>query len=476
MGVVSGQICLMHLVLFSLTVMCGSLVSPNTTGLCHTTDPAPYRHYSTKTLYEDVRGTDLVQRQSVQGCEPSLFYLLARHGSRYPSDDDIVAMQTLLPGLRDRIIQMSVKGTSRLCASDIARLKAWNFTISLEEESELATVGYQEMFSLAQRFHTRFPSLLKRNYSRQEVDVMSTYKSRTQDSARGFLEGLYSRKDIQPTFREKNKDRLLRYSSACQRYQNEVDDKPVVEHTKFTNGSIYKQMIADVEERLGLQENSLRKDELFTMYRMCVYDHVLSNNAPWCAAFSEADLRVIEYSEDLEYYYTYSYGAPDFARDQTCELLKDFFGYVRNGSSPDYNGPRAILRFGHSQTLQPFLAALGLFKDTVHLTALNMADEADRKWKTSIIAPFGANIAFTVYRCQGTTEPKIQTFVNDNPVNLPGCSGYICELSKALQGRQKFADTCDFDTICNPLAGGSVSLTPYLFITLLSCVLVFMLG
>lgn len=65
------------------------------------------------------------------------------------------------------------------------------------------------------------------------------------------------------------------------------------------------------------------------MYRMCVYDHVLFNNSPWCAAFSEADLRVIEYSEDLEYYYTYSYGAPAFVQDQTCELLKDLFGYIR---------------------------------------------------------------------------------------------------------------------------------------------------
>lgn len=148
----------------------------------------------------------------------------------------------------------------------------------------------------------------------------------------------------------------------------------------------------------------------------------------------------------------------------------------RNGSSPGYNGSRTILRFGHSQTLQPFLAALGLFEDTVHLTARNMADEANRKWKTSIIAPFGANLAFTVYRCQGKTEPKIQTFLNDNPVILPGCSGYICEMSKALQGRRKFADTCDFDNICNPLAGDSARLKPYLFISLLCWVLVVMLG
>ena len=35
------------------------------------------------------------------GCEPSVFYLLARHGSRYPNSDTIVSMNDTLPGFQD---------------------------------------------------------------------------------------------------------------------------------------------------------------------------------------------------------------------------------------------------------------------------------------------------------------------------------------------------------------------------------------
>lgn len=138
-----AQIWLMCLVHFSLTVLCWSLVSPNTTGLCYTTDPAPYRHYSTKTLYEDVRGTDPVQRQSVQGeraCWSPLWWFvglcvswghtMSRNSTRL--FDSSVRQFNLMGHFKpcDLLVSMFTKHTKPVCFLGCARLYSTTLSAS----------------------------------------------------------------------------------------------------------------------------------------------------------------------------------------------------------------------------------------------------------------------------------------------------------------------------------------------------------
>lgn len=65
-------------------------------------------------------------------------------------------------------------------------------------------------------------------------------------------------------------------------------------------------------------------------YTMCRYDKALHYDklSPWCAAFSDVDLSVLEYVDDLNYYYKESYGY-EINWLQACNPVVDLFNYFK---------------------------------------------------------------------------------------------------------------------------------------------------
>lgn len=62
------------------------------------------------------------------------------------------------------------------------------------------------------------------------------------------------------------------------------------------------------------------------MYEMCRFEKAWNINAtsPWCAAFSKRELTILEYREDLDYYY-WSGPGRDINAKLGCPLMKDLF-------------------------------------------------------------------------------------------------------------------------------------------------------
>lgn len=69
-------------------------------------------------------------------------------------------------------------------------------------------------------------------------------------------------------------------------------------------------------------------DDVEAMYDACAFEHGVYRSSPWCAVFSDDDIKVMEYYEDLRYYWEYGYGH-SINYEQTCDLLKDLIGYLR---------------------------------------------------------------------------------------------------------------------------------------------------
>lgn len=65
-------------------------------------------------------------------------------------------------------------------------------------------------------------------------------------------------------------------------------------------------------------------DMIDAMYDACRYQKAWSVTelSPWCAVFSKEELRVLEYREDLDYYYKAGYGR-DINTRLGCPLLHD---------------------------------------------------------------------------------------------------------------------------------------------------------
>lgn len=101
----------------------------------------------------------------------------------------------------------------------------------------------------------------------------------------------------------------------------------------------------------------------------------------------------MEYMGDMKHYYRNSYGSrfsKKFGEVTMADLLKKF-RLAKDGKGEKFTG-----YFTHATMVNMIYAALGLFEDKKPLTA----DHRDprRKWRSSTISSFSANIVAVLNR------------------------------------------------------------------------------
>ena len=129
------------------------------------------------------------------------------------------------------------------------------------------------------------------------------------------------------------------------------------------------------------------------------------------------------------------------------------FQYFREAI--DDKGMLLAGRFGHTTTINTFFTLLGLNHDSSPLTSSNYDVMVDRKWRTSLNAPMGSNIAFILYRCNDLPSYRLKTFINEKPILLPACEEYVCDLDDIMSTWRPIADNCDVEKICKWNEDGS---------------------
>jgi multiple inositol-polyphosphate phosphatase / 2,3-bisphosphoglycerate 3-phosphatase len=127
------------------------------------------------------------------------------------------------------------------------------------------------------------------------------------------------------------------------------------------------------------------------MWHLCRFEQAfdLTKISPWCSVFSIANIAVLEYGEDLGYYYEAGYG---FAMNKNilCETMQNLLKYLQSNNAAEQ--PARIL-VTHSTTMQALMVALDLYKDAVKLTRSNFAQQTNRKWRTSQQTAYASNLA-----------------------------------------------------------------------------------
>ncbi|KAJ8931672.1 hypothetical protein NQ314_015388 [Rhamnusium bicolor] len=203
-------------------------------------------------------------------------------------------------------------------------------------------------------------------------------------------------------------------------------------------------IVKEVNDRLNL-ENELIADDIIIMYTTCAFETAWNKNSksPWCTPFTVDDLKVIEYSEDLKYYWQDGYGH-ELSYKQACPAFGDMISFLESKDS----FPKTNVYFTHSGTLLKILAHLGLYKEDQHLTAKNYDKMKSRKWRTSVIDSFATNLAFVLFNCGG--EKKVLTMHQENVVRLPSCPDYdLCEIKKITNHYSHSIKSCDFNSLCS---------------------------
>lgn len=298
--------------------------------------------------------------------------------------------------LRDELIEKS----NFLSDKEIDAFKNWTpFPVTLDQQKFLTKEGEEELFELGKRFRTQFPMFFS-DESTTNFDFKHTPTQRTNNSAKHFIKGLFDKSAKHNLFESvevARDDAVLRPYKGCKLWRKTVKKNPEALRKKdlFLQSKYVENMMNELRELTKIDYLGFHDIEL--IYTMCGYEtswrHLLfERKSIWCTLFKkEAHLKIMEYLEDLEYYYIDGYGF-EITRKLACRTVEDILNFF---NSADKTQKASHFKFTHSGTILKLLTFLELHKDDVELSGDKMLD--DRKWRTSAIDSFASNIIVILY-------------------------------------------------------------------------------
>eukprot|EP00094_Tigriopus_californicus_P001991 TCALIF_01919-PA protein Name:"Similar to MINPP1 Multiple inositol polyphosphate phosphatase 1 (Homo sapiens)" AED:0.37 eAED:0.38 QI:0/0/0/1/0/0/2/0/367 len=354
-------------------------------------------------------------------------------------------------------------GLGDLCPETLTALKSTLPALTLDNKKKLHPEGELEMIALGERFQMRFPDLLNNYQDPLAYKFRSTVLQRAQQSQFHFAIGLFERPIAQKIQYETPitpHDPLLRFYKICDRWLNEVKLNPesLREFNLFQDSEFFSQnVIQPLSTRLGYQR-SLTKKEVEEFYLACQFGQAWQPRrpSPWCSIFEPNELEILEYREDLEYYWIDGYGK-DINHKPACVLFKDLLENFSNLTKGVDSEERAIFYFSHAGLLMKFLCFLGLNQDAEPLLHNNFEAMKQRQYRTSQNVPFGANVAFVIQECSNENNYKVGMFLNEKLTQIPGCNQEWCDYSTFVDLHREEMSRCDFSAICDLETGEKAS-------------------
>ncbi|XP_071513577.1 multiple inositol polyphosphate phosphatase 1-like [Panulirus ornatus] len=390
--------------------------------------------------------------EEVGGCSAQQMWLLNRHGTRFPTRNDMGRLMGVLPSMSQQIEANHRQGRGCLKKEVLDQLSSWFPPYEIRDREQLQETAYDELSSIGEYWRDMFPHLFNVTYDPVNFKVDFTVKNRTGQSAYHFLRGMFGEDAVgnielpepySPNF-------ILRFYKSCPRWLHEVYknyETTYKERRLFVQTEEFQNMTHAVSTRLGFM-HPLTPRELESIYDECRYESAWwpGRKSAWCSAFSHSDFEVLEYHQDLKYYYEDGYGHPLNSKT-ACRTLGDLYTYFRTSVSLGEARPQGIFYFAHDKTIIKVLSHVGLFQPSQHLKHDNFAEMKNRSWRTSYVSPFSANLAFVLYRCD--SEYKVGTFFQGQPVPLMGiCRGVTCQWEELNSWLNENYQTCDLSKLC----------------------------
>ncbi|XP_031618131.1 multiple inositol polyphosphate phosphatase 1-like [Contarinia nasturtii] len=400
------------------------------------------KYFSTKTAYRTEKSRDKRHDFEIEDCTPSNVWLLIRHGTRLTTAKGIKRFSQM-EKFRDEIVKNAEKLPNLpLCQEDWKLLKSWKWNNSITENqgNNLVTQGFNELRTIAHNFKQNIPNLFSPPYDISTFHFRHTNTERTHSSFGAFFDGIFgdnTHKMINARSPSNRPDLLLKAYANCplwieQKKKLKQSDSEV---KKFENSMVFKKMIEDIDSRLGF-DGTLQMRSVKDIYDMCRYEQAWQTDkaSSWCSLLTPSQVYLLEYLEDLNYFYKSSHGSK-LNKNIKCFAMKDMLRRLS-----DDNKPKTTVYFSHSAAVQLFLTSLEAMKDDVNLTAENFAKSTLRKWRTSRVSPFAANVAVVRYKCP--LNDKVKFFLNENVLHFDWCTeNGVCDWNDVQEKYAFYAHT-----------------------------------
>ncbi|XP_036428920.1 multiple inositol polyphosphate phosphatase 1b [Colossoma macropomum] len=416
--------------------------------------PAIATYFGTKCRYEEVNphlmDNILFVNKSLMGppspdCRAVHLVAVIRHGTRYPTIKNIKKMARLYD-----LVKAEATGPDWWL--DDIRSK-WRMWYTEDMDGKLVEKGKNDLRHLAVRLAETFPSLISEGNLRGDLmEFITSSKHRCVDSIKAFQEGLLQHWDVRGVgFKHYVNDSLMRFFDQCQRYVEDVENNKTAlkEVEVFKSSEEMEEVRRRMASRLQIPLSQITSDLVEAAFFLCSYEFAIkSENSPWCNLLDEVDAEVLEYKNDLKQYWKRGYGH-DINRKSSCSLFHDLFRRL-DQASYDYRFgevTKAVsIQVGHAETLLPLLSLMGFFRDETPLTAENFSQQHNRKFRTSWIVPYAANLLFVLYECSDGL--RLQFFINEKPMSFPNIN-HSAPLYETVRNHfSDLLDGCDFKKEC----------------------------
>ncbi|XP_072948952.1 multiple inositol polyphosphate phosphatase 1-like [Epargyreus clarus] len=412
---------------------------------CYWNAECPYQLFSSKTPYDTIRG-DIRDYPNPQNCEAVSIWSLHRHGNRNPGGSVTESIKEIVK-LKDEIVTSFEAGRGQLCSQDVEEFRKWTWNETLEiSQSFLTGTGYEELYDMGKRIRERYPHLLLGDS--ESYYFRPTNEQRTITSSIAFVHGLTENTNLTlPIDDVKERDDVIRPYQNCDRYQEDVKGGQALEDelNDYYNTAEFKAVQNAVQQRLGIS-TQLSADDIYAIYEICRFyrSWTATLQSPWCAAFSDQDLLVLEYRDDVRHYHRNGYGSWVNV-NLGGPALKDF--YENFEAAVQNRGKNIVSYFTHDTMMEMVYCAMGVFKDTTPIRGSRRED--NRVWRTSFIGAFSVNFIAVLNRCQesGTQTYRVQLFINEKQTELCPLEG--CTWQQFQEKFQPFTrsnlDFCSFN-------------------------------
>lgn len=178
------------------------------------------------------------------------------------------------------------------------------------------------------------------------------------------------------------------------------------------------------------------------------FDYALNGiTSQWCTLMTESLIVSADYLDDLKAFYELGAGHA-INYEMAAVLLQDVFAGLR-GRINETNDLHNIINFAHAETTLPLITLLGYTDRSILTASANLTEIEARDFRTSVSAPFGANVEFRLFQRKSNEDQFfVQVLVNEQEDEIPGCGDVYCDLAKVERLWSSYLEEIDFKALC----------------------------
>jgi multiple inositol-polyphosphate phosphatase/2,3-bisphosphoglycerate 3-phosphatase len=358
-------------------------------------------------------------------------------------------------------------------------LKDWKIPYPNEKAGWLANAGVHELMKMGRRLRQHFFRQQTHHhydhyYHSDKYIFEHTWKIRTKQSAFAFANGFFDgHQFVNYQTDPIGKDEELRFFDNCPAFHQQIDTNQTAirqyqlyRDSLQMNKNLKKFMTYTRVDTRGNHSIKLTQKDLEAAYAACAFDIALqeSNTRNWCRFFDQEMLLSMDFYQDLKHFYKKSHGDGTtghlLAWEIASPLLQDFFTSMKQkilGQSTI----QAHFRFAHAETILPFVTLLNLTQfdpdqHTILHANFTIKELLERKFHSSFLSPFAANIGFVLYQCPSLSKKEqkehfVKLFLNEKEVQMKDCHKNLCRFEFLEKKFQKWLQEYNFQQSCSTI-------------------------